>query len=163
MLPASTLRHSLTRQTLRQRTLASRRFASTESTTQQKAQDVLAAAQKNASKAFESAKKLLEPLGEKAGQLLGSYKQPLLYNLSVAKEIFKQIYVREGLQPPSLATVKEAYSSIWAQVSNPAFAGNLIKSGDLGRVGIYGLQAYGIFKIGEIVGRRSLVGYKIHD
>ncbi|KAJ3512214.1 hypothetical protein NLJ89_g3648 [Agrocybe chaxingu] len=151
------------RHTLRQRTLASRRFASTESTAQQKAQDALAAAQKNAGKAFESAKKLLEPLGEKAGQLLGSYKQPLLYNLSVTKEIFKQIYVREGLQPPSLATVKETYSSIWAQVSHPTFVGNLIKSGDLGRVGIYGLQAYGIFKIGEIVGRRSLVGYKIHD
>jgi hypothetical protein len=28
---------------------------------------------------------------------------------------------------------------------------------------IQGLEAYGIFKLGEIIGRRNLVGYKIRD
>ncbi|KAF8956174.1 mitochondrial ATP synthase g subunit-domain-containing protein [Flammula alnicola] len=152
--------HSLARQVLRQQ--SSKRFASsTTESTQKKAQDALSAAQKNAGKFLESAKKFLEPVGDKAGQLLGSYKQPLYYNFAVTKEIFKQIYVKEGLQPPTLADFRYAYSSLWSQVSKPALVGNLVKSGDLGRVGIYGLQAYGIFKIGEIIGRRSVVGYNV--
>jgi len=65
----------------------------------------------------------------------------------VTKEVFKQIYVKEGLQPPTLDAVKSAYSSLWSQVTSPALVGNLVKSGDLGRVGFYGLQAYGIFKV----------------
>jgi hypothetical protein len=28
---------------------------------------------------------------------------------------------------------------------------------------LQGLEAYGIFKLGEIIGRRNLVGYKIRD
>ncbi|KDR72148.1 hypothetical protein GALMADRAFT_74382 [Galerina marginata CBS 339.88] len=161
--PASLLRHSLARRALHsRRSAASKRFASsTTEASQKKAQDALATAQKNASKFYESAKRFLEPAGEKVGNLLGSYKQPLLYNLSVTREVLKQIYVKEGLQPPNFATVKAAYSNLWSQVANPALVGNLVKSGEIGRVGIYGLQAYGIFKIGEIVGRRSVIGYNI--
>ncbi|KAF9542090.1 hypothetical protein CPC08DRAFT_700714, partial [Agrocybe pediades] len=74
------------------------------------------------------------------------YKQPLLYNLVVTKEVFKQIYVKEGLQLPILHAFKSAYSSLWSQISNPGLVGNLIKSGEFCRVGVYGVQAYGIFK-----------------
>ncbi|KAF9522458.1 mitochondrial ATP synthase g subunit-domain-containing protein [Crepidotus variabilis] len=163
-LPSSLIRHSLTRQAIhRQRASASKRFASSSTeNAQQKAQEALASAQKNAGKLWESAQKWLGPLGERAGNLLGAYKQPLLYNLSVTREVLKQIYVKEGLAPPSLATFRETYASIWGQITKPGFVGGLVRSGDFGRVGIYGLQAYGIFKIGEIVGRRNLVGYPIH-
>ncbi|PPQ69278.1 hypothetical protein CVT25_005935 [Psilocybe cyanescens] len=163
-VPASLFRHSLARQALgQQRSAASKRFASSasESQAQKKAQETFASVQKNAGKFFESAQKFLGPAGDKLGNLLGSYRQPLLYNLAVTKEVLKQIYVKEGLQPPNIAAVKSAYASLWSQVSNPALAGNLLKSGELGRVGVYGLQAYGIYKIGEIIGRRSLVGYKL--
>jgi len=78
---------------------------------------------------------------------VSAYKQPLLYNLSVTKELFKQIYVKEGLQPPSLEAYRSAYTSLWTQVKNPGFVRDVVRSGDLGRVGIYGLQAYGIFKV----------------
>uniref|UniRef100_A0A8H8CF21 Uncharacterized protein n=1 Tax=Psilocybe cubensis TaxID=181762 RepID=A0A8H8CF21_PSICU len=158
-VPASLLRHSLARQ---QRSVATKRYASTDSSqAQKKAQETLASVQKNASKFFENAQKFLGPVGEKVGNLLGSYKQPVLYNLAVTKEVFKQIYIKEGLQPPSIEAVKTAYTSLWSQVRNPALVGNLVKSGEIGRVGVYGLQAYGIYKIGEIIGRRSLVGYKL--
>ncbi|KAF9555068.1 hypothetical protein CPC08DRAFT_712321 [Agrocybe pediades] len=162
-MQASILRYSFTRHALgQQRSLASKRLMSSSTeATQKKAQDALAAAQKNAGKFLDGAKKFLEPLGDKVGQLLGSYKQPLLYNLAVTKEVFKQIYVKEGLQPPTLDAFKSAYSSLWSQISNPGLVGNLVKSGELGRVGVYGLQAYGIFKIGEIIGRRHVVGYKL--
>ncbi|EDR09890.1 uncharacterized protein LACBIDRAFT_318192 [Laccaria bicolor S238N-H82] len=35
-----------------------------------------------------------------------AYKQPLLYNLSVTKEVLKQSYVAERLQPPTLSAVR---------------------------------------------------------
>jgi hypothetical protein len=76
-----------------------------------------------------------------------AYKQPIVYNLSVAKEVLKQIYIKEGLAPPSLDAFRAAYSSMLAQVSNPQVLGNLVRSGEIGRVGVYGLQAYGIFKV----------------
>ena len=76
-----------------------------------------------------------------------AYKQPLLYHLAVTKEVLKQIYVAEGLQPPTLSAVREAYQSIWYQVSRSGALGRLVRDGEAARVGIYGLQAYGIFKV----------------
>ncbi|KAF8149152.1 mitochondrial ATP synthase g subunit-domain-containing protein [Crassisporium funariophilum] len=167
MVPASLLRHSLARAALRQQqrfATSHPRFASsTSEATQKKAQDALATAQKTAGQFLEGAKKFLEPVGHRVGQLLGSYKQPLLYNLAVTKEVIKLVYVREGLAPPNLATFRSVYSSLWSQVTSPGLMRNLVQSGDVGRVGIYGLQAYGIFKIGEIVGRRSMIGYSLDD
>jgi F-type H+-transporting ATPase subunit g len=49
-----------------------RRFASTNTEgAQKKAQDALGSVQKNAEKAWESVKKVLGPVGEKAGNMLG--------------------------------------------------------------------------------------------
>jgi hypothetical protein len=70
-----------------------------------------------------------------------------VYNFAVTRELLKQVYIKEGLQPPSLLAFREAYASVWSQVTNPRFVGSLIKSGEIGKVGIYGLQAYGIFKV----------------
>jgi len=164
---SSFVRRSVARQAFlnQQRAAAGRRFQSSPPSPQ--TQDALATAKNYAGKFFEATKKFLGPVGDKAGQLLGcmfillwsnvftlsypsrvsAYKQPLLYNLSVTKELFKQIYVKEGLQPPSLDAYRSAYTSIWTQVKNPRFIGDVVRSGDLGRVGIYGLQAYGIFKV----------------
>lgn len=107
----------------------------------------------------------------------------------MTREIIKQIYIRESLQPPNLSTIRSAYSSLWSQINTPGLMRNLFKSGEVGRIGVYGLQAYGLFKvrfvsfffffwwysikvlppfffgifqIGEILGRRSLVGYDLH-
>ncbi|KAF9542044.1 hypothetical protein CPC08DRAFT_717016 [Agrocybe pediades] len=154
-MQASIFRHSFTRHALGQQcSLASKRLISSSTeATQKKAQDALAAAQKNAGKFLDGAKKSLEPLGDKVGQLLDlfiAYKQSLLYNLAVTKE-FK---IQEGLQPPKLDAFKSAHGSLWSQSPTP-------DCGELGRVGVYGLQVYGIFKIGEIIGRRHVVGYKL--
>ncbi|KAF9551890.1 hypothetical protein CPC08DRAFT_714983 [Agrocybe pediades] len=141
-MQASIFRHSFTRHALGQQcSLASKRLISSSTeATQKKAQDALAAAQKNAGKFLDGAKKFLEPLGDKVGQLLDI----------------------KGLQPPTLDAFKSAHGSLWSQISNPGLVANFVKSGKLGRVGVYGLQAYGIFKIGEIIGRRHVVGYKLN-
>ncbi|KIJ62996.1 hypothetical protein HYDPIDRAFT_157206 [Hydnomerulius pinastri MD-312] len=154
-------------------TFTARRFASTSSeNAQKKAQDALGAAQKNAEKVWESAKKFLGPLGERAGSMLGcmlhssvfgSYRQPLIYNAQVARELLKQIYIAERLQPPtSLGTVTGAYSTLFSRASSPAYWRGILANGEWAKVGIYAVEAYGIFKIGEILGRRSLVGYNLH-
>lgn len=76
-----------------------------------------------------------------------AYKQPLLYNLAVTREILKQIYIRECLQPPSFSTIRSVYSSLWSQIKTPGLLRTLINNGEAGRIGVYGLQAYGIFKV----------------
>ncbi|TDL25561.1 hypothetical protein BD410DRAFT_717704 [Rickenella mellea] len=148
-----------------------RRFASTSSpnptttteAAQKKAQDALASAQVTAQKALDGAKKIGGSLGERIGSMLGSYRQPLTYNLSVGRELLKQVYIAERLQPPtSLSQFTNAYSTIWSRASNPSYWREVVKNGQWAKIGIYGLEAYGIFKIGEIIGRRHLVGYSLN-
>ncbi|KAF5380517.1 hypothetical protein D9615_004743 [Tricholomella constricta] len=156
----TTLRHSVLR-----RAPANARFASTNPSVeaaQQKAKEALGSAQKNAGKAWEGAVKFLGPVGQRAGNLLGAYREPLVYNLSVAREVLKQIYRTEGLAPPSLSTVQGAYKTLWSRATNLGYMREITANGQLARVGVYAVEAYGIFKIGEIVGRRSLVGYDLH-
>ncbi|KAI1792059.1 mitochondrial ATP synthase g subunit-domain-containing protein [Ganoderma leucocontextum] len=128
---------------------------------QKKAQDALSSVQKGLGQAFEAGKKFLGPVGEKAGTLLGAYREPLAYNFAVFREVLKQVYIAERLQPPSLSAFTSVYSSLWARAANLQYYRELLRSGDVTKVGIYALEAYGIFKIGEIIGRRSLVGYNI--
>ncbi|KAF9804986.1 hypothetical protein IEO21_09238 [Rhodonia placenta] len=129
---------------------------------QKKAQDALVATQKRLGEAVEVGKKVLGPYGEKAASMLGSYRQPLTYNWSVAREFLKQVYVAERLQPPASTTaITNAYSALWSRARNPAYWRELVRSGEWAKVGVYAVEAYGIFKIGEIIGRRSLVGYKV--
>jgi len=143
----------------------SARFASSASTeaAQKKAQEALGVAQKQAERLFETAKKNLGPLSERAGVMLGSYRQPLVYNAAVAREVLKQIYIAENLAPPrSLSTVLDAYRTVLARAKDPAYWRQVLANGELTRLAIYGVEAYGIFKIGEIIGRRNLVGYSLH-
>ncbi|KAI0706572.1 mitochondrial ATP synthase g subunit-domain-containing protein [Earliella scabrosa] len=144
--------------------LHQQRFASSTPSTeevQKKAQDALASVQKGLGQAFETGKRLLGPVGEKAATMLGAYREPLTYNFAVFREVLKQVYIAERLQPPPVSAFTSVYSSLWARASNPQYWRELARSGDLTKVGIYAVEAYGIFKIGEIIGRRSLVGYNI--
>ena len=70
-----------------------------------------------------------------------------MYNLAVAREFLKQVYVAERLQPPSWNTVTSAYNTIFARARNPAYWREIINSGEWVKVGIYGVEAYGVFKV----------------
>src|SRR6202044_3948700 len=88
---------------------------------------------------------------------LAAYRQPLMYNLSVTRELLKQVYVAERLQPPtSLSTIQSAYSTLWARASNPAYWREIAQSGELARVGVYAVEAYGIFKVRAVLESFSL-------
>ncbi|KAJ3826018.1 mitochondrial ATP synthase g subunit-domain-containing protein [Lentinula raphanica] len=179
------LRPTSLRPAFRSRAVCSTRFASTGSNpqldaAQKKAQEVLSSTQQTATKAFESAKKIAGPLGEtagkylastmksagplgeRAGKLMGRYKEPVLYNFAVFREFAKQVYRAEGLSPPSsIDVVRSAYRTMWTNATSKAFWQNAISNGEVAKLGIYALEAYGIFKIGEMVGRRSIVGYNL--
>ena len=76
------------------------------------------------------------------------YREPLMYNLSVARELLKQVYVAERLAPPtSLSTITSAYQTLWARASNPGYWREILKNGEWQRVGVYAVEAYGIFKV----------------
>ncbi|GJJ08623.1 hypothetical protein Clacol_002842 [Clathrus columnatus] len=129
---------------------------------QKTAQDAYAAASRQAGDAFKRLKTLGEPLANRFSSMLGSYREPLTYNLAVARELMKQVYTSERLQPPlSLRLWVDAYSTLSRRAQNPVYWREIIKSGQWAVVGLYSIEAYFIFKIGEIVGRRSLIGYKL--
>jgi len=94
--------------------------------------------------------------------MLGSYKQPLLYDIAVARELLKHVYRAENLQPPSIATIRSAYETIWSRARSLPYWRETIRSREMVRLGIYSVEAYTIFKIGEILGRRHLIGYELH-
>ena len=51
------------------------------------------------------------------------YQQPVKYNLTVAREVFKQVDTAERLQPPTLlSSVLGTYATRWG--------GKVIKSGE---------------------------------
>lgn len=82
------------------------------------------------------------------------YSEPIKYNLKVAGSIAKQVYVAEGLAPPtSVSTISSAYRTIWSRVTDASYWAQLLTKGEWKRVGIYAVEAYGIFTIGEMVRR----------
>ncbi|EMR10574.1 hypothetical protein PNEG_01279 [Pneumocystis murina B123] len=88
-----------------------------------------------------------------------NYRVLFEYNAQVARELIKQVWIQERLKPPSVAEIKYTYRKI-PQYTNISYFYSLSQKEWI-RLGIFSLQVYGFFKIGEIIGRRHIVGYKI--
>lgn len=85
----------------------------------------------------------------------------MTYNLRTVGALAKQVYVAERLAPPtSTESILSAYKSIWAFASNPAQWTRLVQNGDWKKVGIYSVEALGIFTIGEMVSL-TFEGYRV--
>ena len=76
-----------------------------------------------------------------------AYREPLAYNWAVFRAVLKHVYVAERLQPPSLSTFQSVYATLWSRATSPQYLRELVRSGDLAKVGVYALEAYGIFKV----------------
>ncbi|CAO1626358.1 unnamed protein product [Parajaminaea phylloscopi] len=147
------------------RTVAQRRLISSSPATS----DAAASAKKTA----EGASKQLSGLAEKAKELggpvaqrlqgaLGGYAEPLIYNAKVVGHVAKQVYIAESLAPPtSFNVVRESLQTLYRRAIDGAYWQKLLRTGEWRKVGLYAVEAYGIFTIGEMIGRRSLVGYKL--
>lgn len=76
----------------------------------------------------------------------------LTYNLKVAGALFRQVYIAEAMAPPkSFNTIQEAYKTMYSRAIDGNYWTNLVNSGEWKKFGIYALEAYGIFTIGEMV------------
>jgi F-type H+-transporting ATPase subunit g len=105
------------------------------------------------------------------------------YNLAVARAFLRQVYIAEGLAPPtSVEAFTTTYRTLFERAKNPAYWREIAQSGEWAKVALYGVEAYGIFHIGEmsksrtsallghkvltvglcLVGRRHIVGYKLN-
>jgi F-type H+-transporting ATPase subunit g len=184
------LRHGLVKQQARQ---ASRQFArqNTTSTTQkasnvakdasakasetagqakQKAAEAAGAVQDKASQAAAKAGAVLSSAGARVSGatrgLLG-FQEPVVYYAKVVGQLAKQVYLKEGMAPPSVAQFEQVAKSIVQNGTSPKGLSQLVgqlrglKTGELIKLGADGLVIYGFFCVGEMVGRRNLVGYDV--
>ncbi|KAF7327963.1 hypothetical protein MKEN_00376500 [Mycena kentingensis (nom. inval.)] len=135
---------------------------------------------KNAGQLWSSAKTTLGPVAEKAEAMVGSTLQRLgptgkkaadaiaparksfLYNFAVFRELVKLVYRAELQFPKDAATWRTTYETLYRRAIDLSYWRTIVQNGQIARVGIYAVEAYGIFKIGEILGRRKLVGYPLH-
>ena len=87
-----------------------------------------------------------------AERALGSYAEPIIYNLRVAGSLAKQVYIAEKLAPPtSVSQVTSAYQQIWSSISKASWWAHSLPAGEWRKIAVYGVEAVGIFSIGEIV------------
>jgi F-type H+-transporting ATPase subunit g len=138
---------------------------------QKKAQDALGNASAVLMRAGTYARSALGPFGARLSGLLGcpshssrfslslpvlkivfllfaAYQQPIKYNFAVTREILKHVYTAERLQPPtSLGAVLGTYSTLWARARSIGYWRDVVRSGEYARLGVYALEAYGIFKV----------------
>lgn len=85
-----------------------------------------------------------------------------MYNAKVAGALAKQVYISEKLAPPSsVSAVVSAYKKIIQSVSSPTWWSHTMPAGDWKKVALYGTEALGLFSIGEIIGKRRIIGYSI--
>jgi F-type H+-transporting ATPase subunit g len=67
----------------------------------------------------------------------------VLYKLSVTREILKQIYIAESLQPPTaFSAIQNACTTIWSRASSVAFWRQAAVNGELAHIGVYALEAH---------------------
>lgn len=90
--------------------------------------------------------------------------EPLIYNARVLGHVYKQTYIAESMAPPkSFQSVIDTYKTLWSRATSQSYWQDLLQSGAWKKVAILGVEAYGIWTIGEMIGRRSLVGYKLEN
>ncbi|CCE62734.1 hypothetical protein TPHA_0D00930 [Tetrapisispora phaffii CBS 4417] len=90
-----------------------------------------------------------------------------IYYGKVAAELSKQVYLKEGLQPPTVAQFKQVYCDLYKRAlqlsKNPnsifSYSQCLTKN-NIVKFGAIGVQIAGFYTAGEAIGRRKLVGYK---
>ncbi|OLL24622.1 ATP synthase subunit g, mitochondrial [Neolecta irregularis DAH-3] len=109
--------------------------------------------------------KLAGAAGNKLFGSVGGFQEPTVYYLQVVRELAKQVYLKENMSPPNLAEIRSTWEGIYKSLNKE----NLLKLKGLlrdrpaaMRYGIYGVELYGIFCLGEMLGRRHIVGYKDH-
>ena len=145
----------------------------------EKASETAEAAKSSAASAAQRGSAALSSLGNRVGGLLGcafggiirerdcstdavavhlaAYREPVVNNILVVREMGKQIYIQEKLQPPTNPqAIREAYEEFYHNASSGTWWRSIFESGQWKRIALYAAEAYGIFTIGEMIGRRCV-------
>lgn len=109
----------------------------------------------------------------KSSTLIQKISQETIYYGKIGIELSKQVYHKEKLQPPNLDTFKHIYGQFykdslhyWNNPNELYLRLNKVKKiekDDFIKVGAIGVQLVGFYSVGEILGRRKLVGYHSYD
>ncbi|KNZ53832.1 uncharacterized protein VP01_3123g3 [Puccinia sorghi] len=136
---------------------ASTHNSSSSSSTSSKANELTQKAASLANQLGTKLPHLSEKLGKRLNGLLGSYSEPLSHNYQFAKEVLKQVYIKENLAPPKIHQIRSSYQEIMGNASSLTFWKQSLESGDWKRLAVYAVEAVGLFSIGEMIGRRHIV------
>ncbi|ODV97968.1 hypothetical protein PACTADRAFT_31383 [Pachysolen tannophilus NRRL Y-2460] len=101
---------------------------------------------------------------------LNGLKDSTLYWSKVIAELSKQVYLKEGLSPPNTTQLQSVYKSLYESslklVENPKALLEYLKTvpdkitkNTVIEYSSYAIQLAGLFSLGEVVGRRKLIGY----
>lgn len=85
----------------------------------------------------------------------------------VGAELGKQVYKAEGLAPPTQQQFQQVYQSALKFIKSPEQQKKFLEQAAAfkpstrcaAKVSIYGIQLAAFFSVGEIIGRRQIVGY----
>jgi F-type H+-transporting ATPase subunit g len=86
-------------------------------------------------------------------------QKPIVYNAKVAGEIAKQVYVKEGMAFPNGAQFAQAQQSVQSALKIKNLKS--LTFSDVAKGSVLFAEVYTFFLIGEIVGRRNLIGYNV--
>ncbi|KAK9763819.1 hypothetical protein K7432_009191 [Basidiobolus ranarum] len=119
------------------------------------ATEKLGAAAKVAQEAAFKGLKTIQGSSSRLVNMTGS----LGYNFRVAKEIAKQVYVKEGLAPPTTAQFNQAKEQFQRSLDWTIIRELTLKQ--VAQKAVIGVEIAGFFFIGEVIGRRNLIGYDV--
>jgi F-type H+-transporting ATPase subunit g len=86
-------------------------------------------------------------------------QKPVVYNAKVTAEIAKQVYTKEGMAFPTGAQFSQAQQTLQETLKIKNLKS--LKFSDVAKGGVIFAEIYTFFLIGEIVGRRNLIGYNV--
>ncbi|KAK9466704.1 mitochondrial ATP synthase g subunit-domain-containing protein [Lipomyces arxii] len=95
-----------------------------------------------------------------------SFIDTSIYWSKVIAEVSKEVYLKEAFTPPQIPQVVSTFKSVYAKIlpviSSPEAIISLVRSINgtaVFKFTGYTMQVLGAFSLGEIIGRRKLVGY----
>jgi F-type H+-transporting ATPase subunit g len=154
---------------------------------QEYASKAIEQSQKFAKAIGDTSGKLLSNAGPRVNGLVdraAGLQKPIVYWGKVTGEVAKQgmlvsvlklmiVYLKEKMSPPSGAQFQETFDALRQQLSKPdKIFSKVMEYADINKVrqlgwqpfaraGLRGVELFGFFCIGEMVGRRSIKGYKV--
>ncbi|KAI5279480.1 ATP synthase subunit G atp20 [Ascosphaera acerosa] len=157
--------------------------SATASATAKKAQDGLSQAMAKAGPVFENAVASVRKLGGPAGKVVAAVEKAIPPTVRVTKtafEVSKIVAKERNFAPPPLSTFSAYYQPLLNSVKNPAAASHCLQTTVLNpstylnalaaarsmtraqwaSAAVVAVEVLGFFTVGEMIGRRKIVGYR---